>query len=109
MSNKQTNYVILKKKEGFVINWELNNDQINKINEELNVNISIIDCHMKVWNKIFYEKHKHSTYNVVHNENNMLKNMPKMLTNIFNNNLSYFEKDKSNKYYIQICCTSYKK
>lgn len=87
-----SSYSIKKKGNGFWISWELSDEQQQLIVNNSDFKVKSIMCHMSIWSKIFYEKHKLTTRNVNHNENKMLKNMREKFIDIFLNNDHSVEK-----------------
>ena len=56
-SKKET--YIKSNKEGFWVVWEITKKETkDSFKEYLNLDVNRIKCHLSIWNKIFYEKHK---------------------------------------------------
>lgn len=84
-------YKIKKRKDGFWLFWVLTETQQNKIFSNSDFKISNIYCHMRIWNKIFYDKHRKSSFNSGHNEDIMLRLMREKITDIFTNEINSIE------------------
>ncbi|CRX36937.1 / / hypothetical protein / 427013:427132 Reverse [Candidatus Hepatoplasma crinochetorum] len=100
--NFNEKYNVSFKKNGFHIIWNLNEETILLFENKLKINnLKFIFCHMKIWNKSFYEKHKKDKLNKDYNENEILNNIEKKIKRILikndfevlkNYNESYAEK-----------------
>lgn len=88
-------------KEGFWIVWRINNKETRSIfNDILGVEIKRIKCHMSIWNKIFYKKHKDAMRRVKHSESFIIKELPEIfIKNFDRGNLEKHESLKD-RYYL---------
>lgn len=76
-------YYVRLKKQGFHIIWNLSEETISLFKEKLEIdNLKFIFCHMQIWNKSFYEKHKNDKLNKDYNENEVLNNIERKLKRI---------------------------
>lgn len=85
MSNDilKNKYYIKHRKNGFHIIWNLDDETIDLINRKLQINnLKFVCCHMKIWNKAFYEKHKKDKENKYYNEAIVLNNLNKKIQSI---------------------------
>lgn len=90
---KNKNYLLYKKKNGFNLYWNFINDEFNK---EFDKNIDKIECHLKIWTKIFYEKHKKNTFNKDYKEKEILKNLPNKIKKLYEeNNYKLYKKSNT--------------
>ncbi len=100
IENKRETYV-KSNKEGFWVIWEINRDKTkNTFKKALGVEINRIKCHLTIWNKIFYSKHKGAMKWVDHKENYLLMKLPKIfILNFEKGNLVKHETLKD-RYYL---------
>ncbi len=93
-----SNYEIAKKKEGFILRWEVTQNLIDSISREFPNfdanNLKYITCHLSIWTKIFYQKHRMSTFNRKHSEDHILKNMCNKLQTILDDDECYLNESK---------------
>lgn len=100
LNHKKETY-IKSKKDGFWVVWEITKKETkDSFKKYLDLDIQRIKCHLNIWNKIFYEKHKSAMKKTDHKENFLLTELPKIFVKNFERGNLVNHETIKNRYYL---------
>ena len=96
------NYDVKFEKKGFYISWKISDELGKLLQKKTNINFVYLKCHMSIWTKIFYDKHRQAFTNFSHKESKFIKNIDSKLIDCINKNKIEVEDDNDRKNHYKI-------